>query len=137
MTRSFRLPLLGLRVPLGAVGVRMLAAVSLLACAGLVAALVAAELPAGREQLAAPIALGVSVLAVVAAVPSLIDGRLRFAVAGVASLCLGLTAAVAAGIGAPLVGALGWLVVVVGAASGIYHLLGADEGPRDGARARR
>ena len=136
MTGSFRLPLLGVRVPLAAAGVRILAGMSLLATATLVAMLVVTELPAGREQLASPIALALSVLALVATVPSLIDGRLRFPVAGIASLCLGLTAAVATGLGAsPLVVAVGWLVVVVGAATGVYHLLGADA-PSDDARPR-
>lgn len=138
MTRSFRLPLLGIRVPLGAVGVRALAAASLLAAAGLVVALVAVEPPAGRAHLASPIALAVSVLALVATVPSLLDGRLRFPLAGVASLCLGLSAAVAAGLGPPLIGGAGWLVVVVTASTAIYHLLGADDRVlRDGARAHR
>lgn len=137
MSGSFRLPLLGVRVPLAAAGVRILAGTSLLAAAALVAILVAADLPAGREQLASPIALALSVLALIAAVPSLSDGRLRFPVAGVASLCLGLVAAVATGLGAsPLVAAVGWLVVVVGAVTGIYHLLGADA-PPDRARRRR
>lgn len=139
MTPSFRLPLLGIRVPLGATGVRALAAAALLTAAALVAALVAAELPVGRQHLASPISLALSVLAIVAAVPSLIDGRLRFPVAGIASLCLALAAAVATGLGAsPLVTALGWLVVVIGAAAGLYHLLGADAGPADDdARANR
>jgi len=135
MSGSFRLPLLGVRVPLAAGGVRMLAAGSLLATGGLIATLVGGEVPAGREQLVAPVALALSVLVLIAAVPALVDGRLRFPIAGVASLCLGLTAAVATGLGAsPLASATGWLVVIVGAATGIYHLLGADA-PPDRARA--
>jgi hypothetical protein len=137
MTGSFRLPLLGIRVPLAASGVRILAGVSLLATATLVAMLVVAVVPAGREQLTSPIALALSALVLVATIPSLIDGRLRFPVAGIASLCLGLTAALATGLGAsPLVVAVGWLVVIVGAAGGIYHLLGAEATP-DRARPRR
>lgn len=130
LTRSFRLPLLGIRVPLSAAGVRLLAAVLLLLAAGQIAAIVAAPLPAAREQLASPIAFAISLAALVATVPSLLDGRLRFPVAGVASLCLGLLAAVAVGLGAPpLVAALGWLVVVAAATTGIYHLLGSDPAP--------
>ncbi|ROR66045.1 hypothetical protein [Agrococcus jenensis] len=130
MTRSFRLPLLAVRVPLSAVGVRTLAAVSLLASAGLVALLAAAELPTGREHLASPLALALSALAIVATVPALLDGRLRFPLAGIASLCLGLVAAVTIGLGASALAiAVGWAVVVAGAATGAYHLLGAE--PRD------
>jgi hypothetical protein len=137
MTGSFRLPLLGVRVPLAAAGVRILAGLSLLAAAALIAVLVGADLPAGRARLASPIALALSVLALIAAVPSLIDGRLRFPLAGVASLCLGLTSAVATGLGAsPIVSALGWLLVVVAAVTGIYHLLGAGA-PPDRGRPRR
>ncbi len=132
LTPSFRLPLLGIRVPLSAAGVRVLGAVLLLTAAGQIAALVAAPLPAAREQLAPPIALALSLVALVATVPSLLDGRLRFPVAGVGSLCLGLLAAGATGIGAPpLVAAAGWLVVVVAGATGIYHLLGSDPTPRE------
>lgn len=137
MTGAFRLPLLGIRVPLAPAGVRILAAISLLATAGLVASLVAGAPPAGREQLVAPVALALSALALIATVPSLLDGELRFPIAGIASLCLGLTAAAATGLGAsPLAAAAGWLVVVVGAATGIYHLLGADASP-DHARTDR
>jgi hypothetical protein len=132
MTPSFRLPLLGLRVPLSAGGVRLLATLLLLLTAGHIAALVAAPLPAAREQLLSPIAFALSIVALLATVPSLLDGRLRFPVAGVASLCLGLLAAGAIGLGAPaLVSALGWLVVVVAATTGIYHLLGAEPGASD------
>lgn len=128
--RSFRLPLLGTRVPLDATGVRMLAGASLLVTAGVVTALVASELPAGREQLASPVSLALSVVAIVATVPSLLDGRLRFPVAGVASLGLGLVAATAAGLGgSPLATGLSWLLVVVAGLTGVYHLLGADAGP--------
>ena len=67
--------------------------VSLTVEPGQIAALVAAPLPAAREQLAPPIALALSLVALVATVPSLLDGRLRFPVAGVGSLCLGLLAA--------------------------------------------
>lgn len=139
MTRSFRLPVLGVLVPLSAVGVRVLAAVLLLAASGHIAALIASPLPAGREHLASPIALALSLVGLVATVPPLLDGRLRFPIAGVGSLSLGLLAAVAIGLGAPpLVSGLGWLVVVVAAATGIYHLLGAEPATRgDGARARR
>lgn len=132
MTPSFRLPLLDVRVPLSAVGVRMLAALLLLAAAGHIAALVASPVPASREHLVSPIALALSLVVLVAAVPALLDGRLRFAIAGIGSLGLGLLAAVATGLGAPpLVSALGWLVVVVAAATGVYHLLGGDTGAPD------
>lgn len=132
MTGSFRLPLLGIPVPLSAAGVRVLAAVLLLTASGHIAALVAAPLPAGREHLASPIALALALVALIATVPSLLDGRLRFPIAGVGSLCLGLLAAVAIGLGAPpLVSGLGWLVVVVSAVTGVYHLLGADSAAHD------
>lgn len=138
MTRSFRLPLLGVRVPLSASGVRVLAAALLVLTATQIGALVASPLPAERAQLASPIALALSLVVLVATVPSLLDGALRFPLAGVASLCLGLVAAAATGLGTPpLVSALGWVVVVASAVSGIYHLLGADPSPGHGARAGR
>ncbi|MGM1028755.1 MAG: hypothetical protein ACQEWM_02645 [Actinomycetota bacterium] len=132
MTRSFRLPLLGIRVPLSAAGVRALAAAVLLLACGHIAAVAASPLPSAREHLAPPIAIALSLVALIATVPSLLDGRLRFPVAGVGSLCLGLLAAVAIGLGAPtLVSALGWVVVVVAAANGVYHLLGTEPDAQD------
>ena len=126
------MPVTGWRVPLDAAGVRVLAAIGLLASAGLVAALAASALPAGREQLGPPVMHALSLLAVVATVPALIDGRLRFPIAGVASLLLGVAAAFAAGLGASaLATGVAWLVVVGMGATAVYHLLGADRERRE------
>jgi len=128
--RAFVLPLLGMRVPLGAAGVRILAALELLAAAGLVAAIVGSEVPAGRAALETAFVLASSLLALVATVPALLDGRLRFALAGIASLALGLVAAATVGLGgSPLAVSLAWLTVVIGLVAGLYHLLGTP--PRE------
>lgn len=128
---AVRVPLLGWRVTLDAAGVRILATIVLLASAGLVAALAASALPQGREPYGAPVMLALSLLAIVATVPALLDGRLRFAIAGVASLLLGIVAAFAAGLGAsPLATGLAWLVVVCTGVTAVYHLLGAGREPR-------
>lgn len=124
------MPLTGWRVPLHAAGVRVLAALGLLASAGLIAALTASELPPQREQYTPWLMLSLSLLAIVATVPALIDGRLRFPLAGVGSLLLGIVAAVAAGAGASsLATGIAWVVVVVMGGTALYHLLGADREP--------
>lgn len=131
MRGSFRLPLVDVRIALAPTGVRLLAALTLVAGAATVGAVALSTLPVARAPLETPMVVALSALTVLSTVLPLIDGMPRPLAVGIPSFALALAAAVAAGSGAewpaPLLSVV--LVVLCGCTI-VYHLLGRASGER-------
>ncbi|MCH1884195.1 hypothetical protein [Agrococcus sp. ARC_14] len=132
MSGSFRLPVVGVSVALAPAGVRLLAAMTLLAGAGTIAGIAQGPVLAAREPFVTPIVLALGVLTVLATVLPLLDGGYRPLLVGIPVLALSLVAAVSLALGAawptPL---LASLLIVLGGCTIVYHLLGrglSDQG---------
>lgn len=125
LTGSFGIPIVGVRVALAPTGVRLLALVTLIAGAGAVVSLSVSPALESRSLIATAVVLALGVLTVLTTVLPLLDGVFRPLLVGGPALGLGLVAAVSIGLDAawpaPL---LAWLLVVVGAVTMVYHLLG-------------
>lgn len=125
VTGSFRLPIVGVRVALAPHGVRVLAALALVAGAGTIAGIAQAPLQASRTSFETPIVLALGALTVLTAVLPLIEGRFRPLLVGVPAIALGLVAAASTGLDAAWPASLlAWIVVIVGGVTAVYHLLG-------------
>ncbi|WP_413316873.1 hypothetical protein AA0Z99_09610 [Agrococcus sp. 1P02AA] len=85
--------------PYTATGVRLLAAGCLLLSAGVLAGVAVTDLPAGRVPFATALSIALGALALAAAVPALLSGRLRLLGTGIPTMALGLVAAAAIGLG--------------------------------------
>lgn len=125
MTGSFVVPLVGVRVVLAPAGVRLLAILTLVAGAGTVAGITQSPLQESRATIETAIVLALGALTVLATVLPLVDGRFRPLLVGAPALGLGLVAAASIGLDAVWPAPpLAWVLVVLGAATMVYHLLG-------------
>ncbi|WP_347754498.1 hypothetical protein [Agrococcus sp. ProA11] len=125
MTGSFDTPLVRVRVALAPAGVRLLAVLTLIVGAATIASIAASPPQASRATMTTVLVLALSALTVLVVVLPLLDGRFRPLLVGAPALGLGLVAAASIGLGAAWPAApLAWVVVVIGAATMIYHLLG-------------
>lgn len=125
MTGSFVVPLVGVRVVLTPAGVRLLAILTLVGGAGTIASIAQAPLQESRATVETAIVLALGALTVLATVLPLVDGRFRPLLVGVPALGLGLVAAASIGLDAMWPASLlAWVLVVIGLATMVYHLLG-------------
>lgn len=132
VTSSFRLPLVGVRVPLSAGGVRLIAALTVLAGGSAIAAIALVPVPAGRVHFETPIILALGALTVLAAALPLLDGAFRPLLVGIPSVALALVAAAATGLAAEWPAPpLAWLLVIVCGCAAVYHLLGRGAAERE------
>lgn len=133
VTGSFELPVVPVRVALAPAGVRLLAALALVAGAGTIAAIAGSSAPPDRAAFETPIVLSLGALTLLAVLLPLIDGGFRPLLVGVPVLALSLVAAASTGLGAAWPAALlAWMLVVVGGCTIVYHLLGRGlSGPED------
>ncbi|WP_072312778.1 hypothetical protein [Agrococcus sp. Marseille-P2731] len=85
--------------PYTATGVRLLAAGSLVLSAAVLAGIAVSDLPAGRVWFATALSIALGALALAAALPAIVSGRLRLIGTGIPTMALSLVASAAIGLG--------------------------------------
>lgn len=116
---------LGISLPLGAAGVRIIAMLQLLLVAAVLAAAAAVDVPDHLRAIGVTLMLGGSTLALVTTIPALLGGRFRFWLAGIGSIATTLVVLVLAGlVGSWPAHLFGWALLAVSMIAVAYHLVG-------------
>ncbi|ERG63906.1 hypothetical protein L332_05410 [Agrococcus pavilionensis RW1] len=136
MTRAtFRIPELGIALPLSRTGVRGIALAQLLLVTGVLSAAAATDVAPELRVASTWLTLAASACALATSVPALVDGRFRFALAGAGSAVTALVAMTLVGLVRTWPAHLfGWPLLAVSMLAVAYHLVGS--GHRAAGRSR-
>lgn len=124
---TFRIPELGIALPLSRAGVRGIALAQLLLIVGVLSAAAAADVAPELRSAGTWLTLAVSACALATTVPALLDGRFRFPLAGIGSIATALVAMALVGLLRVWPAHLfGWPLLAVSMLAVGYHLVGGE-----------
>lgn len=127
---TFRIPELGIALPLSRAGVRGIALAQLLLVAGVLSTVAWAEVAPVLRSACTWLTLAASTCALATTVPALLDGRFRFRLAGIGSMATALVAMALVGLLRVWPAHLfGWPLLAVSMLAVAYHLVGGARAP--------
>ncbi|WP_425843965.1 hypothetical protein [Agrococcus sp. TSP3-2-1] len=127
---TFRIPELGIALPLSRAGVRGIALAQLLLVAGVLSTAAWAEVAPALRSACTWLTLAASTCALATTVPALLDGRFRFRLAGIGSMATALVAMALVGLLRVWPAHLfGWPLLAVSMLAVAYHLVGGARVP--------
>lgn len=127
MTRAtFRIPELGIALPLSRTGVRGIALAQLLLVTGVLSAAATTDVAPELRVASTWLTLAAAACALATSVPALVDGRFRFPLAGAGSAVTALVAMTLVGLVRTWPAHLfGWPLLTVSMLAVAYHLVGS------------
>lgn len=127
---TFRIPELGVALPLSRAGVRGIALAQLLLVAGVLSTAAWAEVAPVLRSACTWLTLATSTCALATTVPALLGGRFRFRLAGIGSMATALVAMALVGLLRVWPAHLfGWPLLAVSMLAVAYHLVGGARAP--------